>query len=181
MLFNLAEAEGEVVVGGSFLSGGGGAGGAGSRGTTSAPVSSGGVVNPFLGGATGTMGGIVSSGGLVSTGGLARTGGAASSGGVMGTDDGGSGVEPCVPAKTITGSGSGNSGNFGTTGPFCFRTADTITGWGCSNLTGRTLKVNGVVETCGVLPLPARVNGYYYFDASAGGVSYASIYWYALN
>ena len=87
--------------------------------------------------------------------------------------------EPCVPAKTIAGSGSGNSGSFGTTGAFCFRTADTITGWNCSNFTGRTLKVNGTVETCGALPLPAKFNGYYYFEASAGGVDYASIYWYA--
>jgi hypothetical protein len=162
--------------GGSFLSGGGGAGGAASGGTMTIPVSSGGLANPFSGGATGSTGGIVSSGGVVNSGGIARTGGAASTGGVMGMDGGG--VEPCVPAKTITGSGSGNSGNFGTTGAFCFRTADNITGWGCANLTGRTLKVNGVTVTCGTLPLPAKVNGYYYFDASAGGVDYASIDWY---
>jgi hypothetical protein len=84
-----------------------------------------------------------------------------------------------VPTKTITGSGSGNSGSFGTTGAYCFRTADTISGWNCSNFTGRTLKVNGTaIATCGTLPLPAKFNGYYYFDASAGGVDYASIYWY---
>ena len=30
------------------------------------------------------------------------------------------------------------------------------------------------------MPLPAKVNGHYYFDASggAGAISYASIYWY---
>jgi hypothetical protein len=83
-----------------------------------------------------------------------------------------------VPAQTITGSGSGNSGNFGTAGAYCFRTPDNITGWNCSNFTGRTLKVNGVTTTCGAASLPAKVNGYYYFDATAGGVDYASIYWY---
>jgi hypothetical protein len=114
----------------------------------------------------------------MSTGGLMGSGGAVSTGGVMGVDGGGS--EPCVPAKTVTrnSGGSGNSGNFGTTGAFCFRTADDIIGWNCGNFTGRTLKVNGVADTCGALPLPAKVNGYYYFDSSAGGVDYASIYWY---
>jgi hypothetical protein len=169
-------------------------------------VASGGVVNPFVGGAPGTNGGIVSSGGtvgsggvvssggtttspfgngglasgggVVSSGGVTSTGGDTSAGGSSGTDDGGSGSEPCVPAKTITGTGSGNSGNFGTTGEFCFRTPDNITGWNCSNFTGRTLKVNGVTTTCGAASLPAKVNGYYYFDATAGGVDYASIYWY---
>jgi hypothetical protein len=181
----------------------GGAAGAtyGNGGVTSSGgstvVASGGAVNPFLGGATGSNGGIVSSGGVLSggtttspfgnggeasgggvvgTGGEASSGGEVSTGGVTETDGGGS--EPCVPAKTITGSGSGNSGNFGTTGPFCFRTPDNITGWNCSNFTGRTLKVNGVTTTCGAASLPAKVNGYYYFDATAGGVDYASIYWY---
>jgi hypothetical protein len=83
-----------------------------------------------------------------------------------------------VPAKTITGVGSANTGNFGTTGAFCFRTPDNIAGWGCSNFTGRTLKVNGTTETCGTLPLPAKVNGYYYFDASAGSFDYAVINWW---
>jgi hypothetical protein len=176
-----------------------GNGGVTSNGGTTV-VASGGVVNPFLGGATGSNGGIVSSGGLVSSGGtttspfgsggvdsgggivgnggIASTGGDGSTGGATSTDGGGGGSEPCVPAKTITGSGSGNSGNFGTTGAFCFRTPDNITGWNCSNFTGRTLKVNGVTTTCGAASLPAKVNGYYYFDATAGGVDYASIYWY---
>lgn len=112
------------------------------------------------------------------------SGGARGSGGAPGIDGGG-GDEPCVPAATVTGSGSANSGNFGTTGPYCFRTPDNITGWNCSNFTGRTLKVNNVAVTCGgttpgTMPLPAKINGYYYFDASGGtgAVEYASIYWY---
>jgi hypothetical protein len=172
---DLAGGGGRSGTGGSPSSGGGGAGIVGSGGTGGASV-----VNPFVGGTTGSTGGIVSSGGVMSTGGLMGSGGAVSTGGVIGIDGGGGG-EPCVPAKTITGSGSGTSGNFGTTGAFCFRTPDNITGWNCSNFTGRTLKVNGVTATCGTLPLPAKVNGYYYFDISAGGVDYSSIYWYWLG
>ena len=84
-----------------------------------------------------------------------------------------------MPAATVTGSsGSGNSGSFGTASAYCFRTPDNINGWGCSNFDGRTLKVNGVAKDCGNMPLPAKVNGYYYFDCSAGTYSYASIYWW---
>ena len=122
----------------------------------------------------------IGTGGAPGSGG-AGTAGTTSKGGTTGTASGGStgtggGSEPCLPDETIN--GSGNSGNFGTTGEFCFRTADTITGWSCSSITGRTLKVNNVVETCGTMPLPPKINGYYYFDASAGGVDYASIAWY---
>jgi hypothetical protein len=163
--------------------------------------------NPFVGGTTGSTGGVVSSGGVASSGGKVGSGGVASSGGVMGSGgqvgsggvmgsggmvgsggvpgtgggvdiDGGGGSEPCVPAKTVTG---GQTGNFGTTGAFCFRTAENIAGgWGCSSFTGRTVKVNGIAETCGAMPLPAKVNGYYYFDSSAGtgSLDYAAIYWY---
>jgi hypothetical protein len=76
---------------------------------------------------------------------------------------------------TITG---GQSGNFGTVGPYCFRTPDNIAGWGCSNFGGRTLQVNDVTKSCGSLPLPTTFNGYYYFEASAGSFDYASIYWW---
>jgi hypothetical protein len=119
------------------------------------------------GGASGIgSGGAIGSGGTTSTGGMVATGGLTGSGG---------GDEPCSPAKTITG---GKTSDFGTKDAFCFKTPDNITGWGCANFTGRTLKVNGVTETCGALPLPAKINGYYYFDASAGSVDYSSIYWY---
>jgi hypothetical protein len=141
-----------------------GAGGVGAGGTIA------------TGGRTTTAGG---SGGTMPAGGggVIGTGGIPGAGGTPGSD---AGTEPCTPNKTITGSGSGNSGTFGTTGPYCFRTPDTIIGWNCTNFTGRTIKVNGVTETCGAMPLPAKVNGYYYFDASGGtgAVDYASIYWY---
>jgi hypothetical protein len=85
------------------------------------------------------------------------------------------GAEPCMPSKTLSG---GQSGNFGTMGTFCFRTPDELMGWGCSNFDGRTVKVNGVTTTCGKMPLPAKVNGYDYFEASAGTYNYASMYWW---
>jgi len=87
----------------------------------------------------------------------------------------GTGREPCSPAKDIT---SKNTGNFGTKSAFCFRTNSSIAGWGCSNLDGRTIKVNNTTVNCGASPLPAKVNGYYYFDVSAGTYEYASIHWW---
>jgi hypothetical protein len=178
-----------------------GAGGTTSTGgvTTLPPTGSGGVTS--TGGTTARpTGGVTGSGGIgtarttstggkttgsggaggtapVGTGGRTGTGGVLGTGGATGTDPG---SEPCTPARTITGTGSGTAGNFGTTGPYCFRTPDNISGWGCSNFTGRTVKVNGVEKDCGAMPLPAKINGYYYFDCSGGtgAVDYASIFWY---
>jgi hypothetical protein len=162
---------GKVGTGGSVEEGTGGGGGRirGSGGSGD-------------GGADGTGGRIGPQGGRAVTGGrIGSQGGAPGSGGRSGPPiDGGADDEPCTPAKTISGAGSGTTGNFGTTGEFCFRTQDNITGWGCSNFTGRTLKVNSTAVECAKLPLPAKVNGYYYFDASGGttAVDYAAIYWY---
>lgn len=86
-----------------------------------------------------------------------------------------SGGEPCTPAATVTG---GQSGGFSTTGAYCFRTADTVNGWGCSNFDGRTLQVNDTAKSCGSMPMPTKHNGYYYFEASAGTYSYASVFWW---
>jgi hypothetical protein len=182
----------------------GGAGGSGGTGGISQDAASG-TGGIGRGGATGTggyssTGGAAGTGGATATGGIKGSGGGTGTGGVTGTGggardggpggtrgtggttgiDGGGGAEPCTPAATITGSGSGNSGNFGTTGAYCFRTPDNITGWNCSNFTGRALKVNGVTETCGAMPLPAKAYGYYYFDSTGGtgAVGYASIAWY---
>ena len=83
---------------------------------------------------------------------------------------------PCTGAITVTG---GQSGNFNTTSAVCYRTADTINGWGCSNFAGRTVAVNKVAEACGAMPLPAKwSDGYRYFAISAGTYSYASFYWW---
>jgi hypothetical protein len=72
----------------------------------------------------------------------------------------------------------GTSGVLGTTGPVCLRVSGAISGWGCSNFDGRTIKINGETVTCGQLPLPAEIDGGYYFDNSAGQFEYASFYWF---
>ncbi len=88
-----------------------------------------------------------------------------------------SATEPCTPAATF-GAGVTASGNFNTTGAYCFRTSYNIAGWGCSNFTGRSVQVNGVAKSCGAMPLPTLFNGYYYFNSTAGSLSYASINWW---
>ena len=42
----------------------------------------------------------------------------------------------------------------------------------------RTVKINGEPLTCGQLPLPAEIDGDYYFDISAGQFEYASFFWF---
>ena len=97
-----------------------------------------------------------------------------------------------LPARTITvtqagqgGTGgtcanpitfTGNTGNFNTAGAACFRTNQTINGWGCYNFDGRTLTVSGVARTCGQMPLTRAADGYYYFSATAGQYPWAGIY-----
>jgi endo-1,4-beta-xylanase len=89
---------------------------------------------------------------------------------------GGGGTTPCANPITMTG---GQSGNFNTTGAVCLRTSATVNGWGCSNFTGRTVKVNNVAMTCGQTPLPAKwSDGYLYFDVSAGSLTYASLFYW---
>jgi hypothetical protein len=73
----------------------------------------------------------------------------------------------------------GQSGNFNTGGPACYRTKDAIHGWGCSNMNGRTAAVEGATVSCGALPLPAPASdGYRYFSFSAGTYPWASFYWW---
>jgi hypothetical protein len=59
---------------------------------------------------------------------------------------------------------------------FCIATCDDIDGWGCANFDGRTISVNGTSASCGATL--TKKNGYYVFRASAGTLSYASIYWW---
>src|SRR6185503_741756 len=83
---------------------------------------------------------------------------------------------PCTGAITVTG---GQSGNFNTSGAVCYRTSDTINGWGCSNFEGRSVAVNGVAVTCGQVPLPAKLaDGFRYFAITAGTFPWASFYWF---
>jgi endo-1,4-beta-D-glucanase Y len=81
----------------------------------------------------------------------------------------------CTLASAVLRSG-GNSGNFDTPNAVCFKVADNLNGWGCSNFEGRTLKVNGTSKACGATI--TKVSGYYLFDVSAGSVPWASIYWW---
>ncbi len=69
-----------------------------------------------------------------------------------------------------------NTGNFNTTGAVCYRTNQTINGWGCSNFDGRTLTVGGQARTCGQLPLTRSADGYYYFSVTGGTYPWASLY-----
>jgi hypothetical protein len=59
---------------------------------------------------------------------------------------------------------------------FCIATCDDIDGWGCANFAGRTISVNGTDVSCGATL--TKKNGYYVFRASAGTLSYATIYWW---
>jgi mannan endo-1,4-beta-mannosidase len=71
---------------------------------------------------------------------------------------------------------SGNTGNFNTTGAACYRTNQTINGWGCYNFDGRTLTVSGEARTCGQMPLTRAADGYYYFSVTAGQYAWAGLY-----
>lgn len=82
--------------------------------------------------------------------------------------------QPCAPA--VAGGGSG-TGNFETTAAVCYVTTKSIAGWGCSNFSGRTVLVNDQPVTCGG-SLPAKFDGSYYFEVSAGQYPWASIYWW---
>ena len=88
------------------------------------------------------------------------------------TAGGGSETAPCADAIPFT----GNTGNFNTTGAVCFRTAAAVHGWGCYNMDGRTVRVNGVAVACGAaLPTPWP-DGSTYFAATAGTYPWAGIY-----
>jgi endoglucanase len=156
---------GDPASGGDAASGGnassaGDAPSAGSPGATggSGPTSGGGGTSPAAGtSGTGTFGGAASAG----TGGTGAAGDPSNA--------------ACSPAQEVTGV---SSGEFGTTGPVCFRVTTDIAGWGCSNFDGRTVKVNGRTVMCAEVPLPDKIDGAYYFDISAGTFKYASFYWF---
>jgi hypothetical protein len=75
----------------------------------------------------------------------------------------------------------GGSGNFNTKTAVCLRTKESFnTVGGCSNWGGRTIKVNGMLATCGTkTAFPAAIDTYNYFDVSAGDSEYASFSWYS--
>jgi len=182
--------------GGSATTGGSGpqtGGSPGSAGKGEAGKANGGSGNSGGKGGSGTAGssgkagsgsgGTGGTGGSSSTGGKAGTGSGGDAGGAVAgsTGTGGSGpAGPCDNPKDVS---KGNSGSLETTGPACLRTQEKFGTVGCSNWAGRTLKVNGALVTCPdgkttTGPFAAAVDGWNYFDISAGSLSYAGLYWY---
>jgi endo-1,4-beta-xylanase len=84
----------------------------------------------------------------------------------------GGGTDPGT-CRAVSG---GQSGNFNTTGAVCFTVSTNINGWGCSNIDGRSVTVNGTAVTCGQLPLPGSAP--YTFSFTAGSYPWASFYWW---
>jgi fibronectin type 3 domain-containing protein len=72
-----------------------------------------------------------------------------------------------------------NAVTFNTVGSYCFVTCyDFAAGsWQCSNLDGRTININGSTVACAAAP-PAKSNGAYTFNVSAGTYSFAYINWW---
>lgn len=185
---SVVESSGGTVTGGSPApSGGLGAGGAVAKGgnTTASGGSAAGGYNPFgnnggaKGGSVPPMGG---GGGSLFDGGVSK-GGSFGMGGIPVISPKGTPLsiyyfpvaeEPCAAPRDVT----LKTDSFETTAGVCYRTVDDIAGWGCSNVDGRTVKVNGVEVKCATMPLPAKKGSFYYFDVSAGGVPYGSLYWY---
>lgn len=95
-------------------------------------------------------------------------------------DDAGSSNPVDGPVSSCVAVSGASTGDFGTAGAYCFVTCDNIAGWGCSNLEGRTVSVNGTVVSCGSMPLTA-VDGRYQFEVTAGDHTYASIYWWGTS
>ncbi len=98
-----------------------------------------------------------------------------------GTSDGGSNAFACTgaclgatPIARYT-----NAANLSATKDTWFVLTDGLTGWQASNVTGRTISVNGVEVAPGQMPLPApAADGKYYFRFSGGGLAWASwSYW----
>jgi aryl-phospho-beta-D-glucosidase BglC (GH1 family) len=80
---------------------------------------------------------------------------------------------PCPNPITFSG---GNTGNFNTTGPVCYRTSAVVNGWGCSSFDGRTASVGGQTTTCGQMPVIRSADGFVYFSATAGAFPWATFF-----
>lgn len=171
---------GGVSTGGTPGTGGSGAGQGGSAGMSGA----GGRGGSAFGGAAGMGGGgagaggkagAAGSGGKAGAGGGGGRGGAGGGGGKAGA--GGSGTTGPCPNPRMPDQ-AGNSGSFMTTMAVCYEVTATFNAWMCSNVGTRTVSVNGMPVMCGAWPLPARIDGAYYFEFSAGTPDYTSFYWF---
>jgi hypothetical protein len=135
----------------------------------SGPMSGG---SDAAGGSTGGGSNVAGASGTGTSGSVGHAGQSATGGGA---GNPGNPNAPCSPAKDLS---TSPSGPFGSVAGACFRVTGDITGWGCSNFEGRTVKVNRQPVMCAELPLPDKIDGAYYFDISAGMYDYASLYWY---
>jgi len=167
----------DAATGGTFSSGG-------TASSTGGTSSSSGGSDSSGAGTTAASGATTSSGGAgarANFGGAGRVagGGQTSSAGRAGASGGS--TLPCEnprdPAQP--GASQGSSGSFDTTEAVCFFVVGTFNAWNCSNIGGRTVTINGSPAMCGD-PLPAPVDGGYYFEFSAStmGTNYTSFYWY---
>jgi hypothetical protein len=87
-------------------------------------------------------------------------------------------TEPCTPNYTVGNSESVTTPNFGTSDAYCIKVnMSCVGGWHCNNTTGRTVQVNDAARICDQMPMPAKVNGAYYFEFTGGAsaVPYASL------
>jgi hypothetical protein len=168
------------------FTGTGGLTGSGGRATGGITGAAGGRGSGGITGAAGRRGtgGITGAAGQRGTGGLTGSGGRAT-GGMTGTAGsrgtaGSTGTGPCAglcDSPTKFTSENYNSGNVGS-GAVCFETTASIQGGNCSQVPApRTFSVNGKVETCGGADwpsLPAKLDGGYCFQFSAGTPDYSS-------
>jgi hypothetical protein len=88
------------------------------------------------------------------------------------------GTNPCATfcaSPTVFTSASYQAGALGA-GASCRETTASLSGLNLSNIAGRTLKINGAafVADGNISALPAKVNGGYCIQATAGGLDYAS-------
>jgi hypothetical protein len=101
----------------------------------------------------------------------ASTGGSTSSGSSGGTN-------PCAafcPSPTVFTTSNYQAGALGT-GASCRETTASLSGVNISNISGRTLSINGTAFASDgtISALPPKVNGGYCIQATAGGLSFAS-------
>ncbi len=118
------------------------------------------------------------SGGASSTGGRGGTGsgGAPASGGQSSTGGTGSGTNPCAThcsSPTVFTGPNYQSGTLGS-GAICRETTANLSGGNCSNMSSRVLSVNGVSMSCNGWTLPAKHNGGYCVQVTAGSPDWAS-------
>lgn len=139
------------------------------------------VCNPATddcGSGTGGSGGSTSTGGTTAKGGSTSTGGTTAKGGASSTGGSSSGSSPCAglcssPVKFTT--ASYNSGNLGSNAT-CHETTAAVTSGNCGNLGTRPFTINGTTMSCNFQnwsAMPAKRNGGYCFQATAGTPTYA--------